>query len=139
MEKSRELVDAYQRFFREVQDGSLTSIQGRLSASDAVSGIGTDPSEWWMGRESLASVLDAQAAFLRQLGVIFDTSNAVGWTDGDFGFVIDQPTWTLRDGRSVQCRTTTIFHREGGTWKIVHLHVSIGVANDQVEAFRGVE
>jgi hypothetical protein len=32
-----------------------------------------------------------------------------------------------------------ILCKEGGTWKLLHQHAAIGVPNDQVEAFRGVE
>jgi ketosteroid isomerase-like protein len=65
--------------------------------------------------------------------------NAEAWTDGDLGFVVDQPTVTLKDGRSVQMRATTILQKESGRWKIVHQHSSIGVPNEQVEAFQGFE
>lgn len=91
------------------------------------------------GRETLAPILDAQFEGFRQLGATFNTSNARAWTDGDLGFVVDRPTVTLKDGRSVQIRGTTILHKEGGTWKMVHQHASIGVPNEQVDAFRGVE
>jgi SnoaL-like domain len=36
-------------------------------------------------------------------------------------------------------RATTILQKESGRWKIVHQHSSIGVPNDQVEAFQGFE
>ena len=139
MQRSQELFDAYNQMFQDIQEGRVTSASNVLSSSDEISAIGTDPTEWWMGRETLSPILDAQFAGFRQLGAKFNTSNAEAWTEGDFGFVVDQPTVTLNDGRSVQIRATTIVHREGGAWKIVHQHASIGVPNEQVEAFRGVE
>ncbi len=139
MQRSHELLDAYTRMFQDIQEGRITSANDVLSDSDEVSAIGTDASEWLMGRENLAPVLEAQFAGFHQLGGTFNTSNAEAWTDGDLGFVVDQPTVTLKDGRSVQMRVTTILQKESGRWKIVHQHSSIGVPNEQVEAFQGFE
>ncbi|GAC1513533.1 MAG: hypothetical protein NVS2B16_18630 [Chloroflexota bacterium] len=139
MQQSQEVLDAYKHITQDIFGGRITSVNDVLSSSDGVSGIGTDPTEWWVGRESLAPILDAQFAAFRQLGATFNTSNTEAWIDGDVGFVVDQPTVTLKDGRSVHMRATTILHKEGGTWKLLHQHVSIGVPNDQVEAFRSVE
>jgi hypothetical protein len=63
---------------------------------------------------------------------------AAAWTEQDVGWVIDQPTIHLNNGRAVQLRVTSIFRREDGAWKLVHQHSSIGVPNDTVEAFRDV-
>jgi ketosteroid isomerase-like protein len=139
MERSQQLLDAYNRIWKDIQEGRITSVDDVLSSSDGVSAIGTDPTEWWMGgRESLAPILDAIFAGFRQLGATFDTSKAEAWTEGDFGFVVDQQTVTLQDGKSFQWRLTTILRKEGGNWKLVHQHWSVGVPNDQVEAFREV-
>lgn len=139
MQRSHELLDAYTHMFQDIQEGRITSANDFLSGSDEVSAIGTDPTEWWIGRENVAPILEAQFAGFRQLGATFNTSNAEAWTDGDLGFVVDQPTVTLKDGRSVQMRATTILHKEGGRWKMMHPHFSIGVPNEQVEAFQGFE
>jgi ketosteroid isomerase-like protein len=139
MRRSHELLDAYTHVFQDIQDGRITSANDFLSSSDEVSVIGTDPSEWWTGRENVAPILDAQFAWFRQLAATFNTSSAEAWTDGDLGFVVDQPTVTLKDGRSVQMRATTILQKESGSWKVVHQHFSIGVPNEQVEAFQGFE
>jgi ketosteroid isomerase-like protein len=36
-------------------------------------------------------------------------------------------------------RLTTILRKEGSGWKMAHQHASIGVPNEQVDAFRGFE
>jgi hypothetical protein len=76
MQRSHELLDAYTPMFQDIQEGRITSANDFLSDSDEVSGIGTDPSEWWMGRENLTPALEAQFAGFRRLGGTFNTSNA---------------------------------------------------------------
>ena len=139
MQRSHELLDAYTRMFQDIQEGRITSANDFLSDSDEVSAIGTDASEWLMGRENLVPILDAQFEWFRQGGATFDTSRAEAWTEGDLGFVVDQLTVTLKDGRSVQMRATSVLRKENGEWKMVHPHYSIGVPNEQVEAFQGFE
>ena len=139
MQRSSELLDTYTAMFRDIEGGRMTSVTDFLSSSDAVSAIGSDPNEYWMDRATLVPILQAQFSGFHELGGRFDTSRAVAWTDGNMGMVVDEPTITLDDGRSVHLRATTVFRKEGGAWKVVHQHASIGVPNEQVEAFRAVE
>jgi hypothetical protein len=44
---------------------------------------------------------------------------------------MDQPKFRLPDGKEIQARFTTVFHREHGEWRIVQHHVSIGVPNEE--------
>jgi ketosteroid isomerase-like protein len=134
VERSQELLDLNRRFSNG--DFRDTSADQLVANSPAVSVIGTDPTEWFTDRAAIVQLLDAQ---LRASGQGMQTipSNPQAWAEGDLGWVVDQPRLRLPNGVEVQLRITSIFHRESGTWKGVHQHVSIGVPNDQVEAFRG--
>jgi ketosteroid isomerase-like protein len=134
MERSSELLDLYQRMVR----GALrdTPFDQLTSTTAAVSVIGTDPTEWSTDRATIVQMMDAQQQAGDQ-GAQLNPSDPQAWEEGDLGWVIDRPVLRLPNGAEVHLRVTTIFHRENGTWKGVHQHSSIGVPNDQVEAFRG--
>jgi ketosteroid isomerase-like protein len=101
-----------------------------------MSGIGTDPVEWWIGPEVVRTVIAAQFQALASQGGQFRPSDAEAWAAGELGWIIDRPTVRLQDGREVQMRATIIYEREDGAWKMVHVHTSIGVPNTEVDALR---
>jgi hypothetical protein len=57
-----------------------------------------------------------------------------GYADGHVGFAVDQPRFVLPDGRFVAARLTAVLSQESEGWKVVHLHFSIGVPDE--EAFQ---
>jgi SnoaL-like domain len=134
MERSLELLDVYQRLV----SGAMrdTSFDQLTSTTAAVSLIGTDPTEWFTDRTTIVQMMDAQRQAGDQ-GAQTTPTEPQAWAEGDLGWVVDRPRLRMPGGAEVQFRVTTIFHREGGVWKGVHQHASIGVPNDQVEAFRG--
>jgi hypothetical protein len=139
MQRSQELLDAYNQAIRDVMSGRITSVDDYLSDCADVSVIGTDPEEWWTDRATLVPIIERQFQSFRAMGASYRSNDAQAWTDGDLGYVIDHSTIALDDGRSIQMRATTILCKEGGRWKIVHQHTSIGVPNEQVEVFRRAE
>jgi SnoaL-like domain len=136
MQRSQDLFEAYQRMYHDLTQGA--PLVRFLAASADVTGIGTDPTERWADRETFLRAAGPQLEAFGQLGAQYIPQQAAAWTEQDVGWVIDQPTIRLHDGRAVQLRVTSIFRREDGDWKLVHQHSSIGVPNEAVEAFRGV-
>jgi hypothetical protein len=134
MEQSPELRELYNQLVRG--DLRNTPFDQLTSTTPAVSIIGTDPAEWSTNRAEIVQAMDAQRQAGDQ-GVQTIPTDPQAWAEGDLGWVVDRPRVRLPNGAEVQLRITTIFHREGGTWKGVHQHASIGVPNDQVEVFRG--
>ena len=43
-----------------------------------------------------------------------------------------RPTITLPNGQSFSPRWGAVLHREDGAWKIVQLHASVGVSNEEL-------
>lgn len=136
MERSQEILELYLRFARNELQG--TPVDQIVSASPAVSVIGTDPAEWITDPATVKHMTEAQMQASQAAGIQTTPTDPQAWADGDLGWVIDQPRLRLPNGAEVQMRMTTIMHREGGTWKVVHQHASIGIPNDQVEVFRGL-
>jgi SnoaL-like domain len=78
--------------------------------------------------EQSAEVRDALLRFYDRLSA----GEPVGYEEGSLGWVVDEPTFFFPDGSAMQTRLTAVLHREDGTWKLLHMHVSVGVPDDEV-------
>ncbi len=122
-----------------VRDG-LLAFYDRFSAHDpegfaagiadvpGVSVIGSGPDE---GHATRAAWLDAYEKFISQIGLRLESGGqAAGWERDGVGFATDTPRFVLPDGSFLPTRVTGVLEREDGTWKIVHLHFSVGVPDE---------
>lgn len=113
-----------------------------LSTSPDFLAIGTDESEWWRGRDTLMAVERAQlgqlekhreeflgpgSRFIQPTHVEAFESEPVGWAFAKSDMV------TLGD--PVVMRSSFVFLLEGGTWRIIHMHYSIGVPSEELFGF----
>ncbi len=108
---------------RQLYDGLRTPGQAIDLEPSAVV-IGTDPTEWWQGPETLqllTSTLEA-AGPLDLVG-----SAPVTECDGNLGWVSDRPVVRLPDGTEVQVRVTGVARSIRSDWKWLQLHLSLGV------------
>jgi hypothetical protein len=90
--------------------------------------IGTGPTEWYEGREAWIGAYAEQIAAIP--GVRLEAGDPHGWAAGDVGWAADRPTFVLPDGTRVPVRLTAVFLREGGEWKPVQAHFSLGVPDE---------
>ena len=67
-------------------------------------------------------------------GVRFDPGTIVAYEQGDVGWAYDEPTATFGPISDVPIRVTAVLRHEGGQWKIVHLHFSAAVPDEQLAA-----
>lgn len=54
------------------------------------------------------------------------------YREGSVGWVIDRASFQLPDGTEVPFRNSAVFLQENGEWKVVHVHASIGVRNEEL-------
>lgn len=134
MERSAELLEVYQRFASGGLRGTLP--EHWFSDSEAVSVIGTDPAEWVTDAAQVRQLAVGEAQVTDAAGLQRIPTEPQAWAEGDVGWVIDAPRLRLPSGAETQVRMTAIMHRENGAWRIVHMHTSIGVPNDQVAVFQ---
>ena len=91
----------------------------------------TDPNEWWEGFEALREAMRAQSEAMG--GMQIAAGQLQAYREGGVGWVIDRDaSFRLPDGREIPFRSTLVFRREDGEWKLVHLHSSIGVSNEEM-------
>jgi hypothetical protein len=73
-----------------------------------------------------------QASSLRPLCPTAGVCPPVGYEEGSLGWVVDQPAFVFPDGSAMQTRCTAVMRQEEGRWKLVHMHLSVGVPDEEV-------
>ena len=86
--------------------------------------------EWIAGRNRLRGVFRLKNQGLEA------GPNPIAYENGDVGWFVDQPDWVFADGSRMHSRFTVILQREGGSWKMVHWHLSMGVPDEEAVALQ---
>jgi hypothetical protein len=53
------------------------------------------------------------------------------YEEGSMGWVADRPRAVLADGNAISTRLTGVVRQEG-QWRLVHIHISVGVPDEEV-------
>lgn len=132
MQRDPELARFIHRMYDVFANGEPEVAAEIVSNSPGVIGIGTDPFEWWVDDAVLAA-FRAQVPEMHAAGMRFRAGDVVAYSEGTVGWIADQPTLLLPDGNEVPMRMTSVCHREGegGDWKMVQFHLSIGIPNQE--------
>jgi hypothetical protein len=95
--------------------------------------IGTDPAEWWQGKDAVTDVVKAQLGEMSSAGMrlVGGANPHIGVLDGS-AWIADQPVMHLHDGTEVPLRLTLVASFQGGTAKVQHMHLSVGAANEEM-------
>jgi hypothetical protein len=125
MEKSDAVRDSLLEFYDRLSAKDLASFDRLVSSSDAALVIGTSPGEWVTDRAGLRYGFEAE-------GMRIEPGAPVGFEEGTIGWVADEPTFFFPDGSGMRTRLTAVLRREDERWKLVHMHVSVGVPDEEV-------
>jgi hypothetical protein len=129
VEQSSDVRDALLRFYEAFSSGEAGTFAEVIATGVGVSVIGTEPGQGAGDRETW---LDTYTTQIAPLGVEIRAGDPIGFAEGDVGFATDTPTAFLPDRSYVPLRATAVFHLEGGAWKLIHLHFSVGVPDEDV-------
>lgn len=130
MEESTELKELYLQICEAQSNGDHSFFERCFSQKDGVLAIGSDPTEWWNGYDTITRMFKAQLQETGGFHILADTPKA--YSDGSIGWVAGQPTLKLSDGTEMPFRLTAVFQKGQDGWKIVQWHVSIGISNEDV-------
>jgi hypothetical protein len=107
--------------------GDSTAFDEFISTEPSLLVIGS-AGEWFTQRERLRDMFRLQDQGLEA------GQHPVAYELGEIGWFIDRPDWVFPDGSRIHLRFSAILHRESGTWKFLHWHLSVGVPDDEVVA-----
>jgi hypothetical protein len=125
MQQSGEVREAMLRFYDRLSASDVTSFDQLVSQDPATLIIGTAPGEWVTERDRMRFGFETE-------GVRIHAAEPVGYEEGSLGWVVDEPMFFFPDGSAMKTRLTAVLRREDGAWKLVHMHVSVGVPDDEV-------
>ncbi len=127
MEVSTDVRNAVLDFYRGVTAKAVERFDDLVSAEPATLVIGTAPGEWVTDRASLRFGFEAEGLTLEP------GPNPTGYREGSMGWFVDEPRYGFPDGGGIRTRLTAVVHEEAGLWKLVHMHVSVGVPDEEVQ------
>lgn len=128
MEQSEEIGRIIDRWTRAISDGDVASALGRLSDHPGTLVVGTDPAEWWHGRE-IRAVWGRQIEEL--VGVFSVQAHVIeAWEEGSVGWASVKETVRVGE-RTLEARASYVLRLEQGEWKVVHVHWSLPQANSE--------
>lgn len=108
----------------------IEGIARRTSRDPCVVGIGSDPAEWAEGYDDLMRIW-GESTPDAELGVKVELDDVKAFREGSVGWAAGHGCFEMA-GKRVPVRMTAVLHQEGGEWKAVQTHASIGVPNDRM-------
>ena len=132
MRRSAEVRDTLLRFYEVFSAGDLEGFAQIIAQEDdeGVLVIGTDPGDWAEGRERWIAAREALMHAMEGLR-LEAREETQGYEEGSMGWVADRPTAVLPDG-PISTRLTGVVRQEEGEWRLVHIHLSVGVPDEEV-------
>jgi hypothetical protein len=130
MQASQEIHDLVVRSWQEMAAKNLPAILDMCSREPGVLFIGTAPKEWM---ESLAALEPIMRASLEGgSGTMPEDAQIQTGQEGTVGWAASRQTVRLPNGSALVIRATYVLHQEGGVWRVVHAHNSVGVPDELV-------
>jgi|SRR5919109_3185286 hypothetical protein len=126
MKPSADVAQTMSRFYERLSAKDVASFDQIVSSDPAALVIGTAPGEWVTERDRLRFGFEAEG-----LSIEAGPSPA-GWENGETGFFVDEPVYGFPGGARMKTRLSSVLQREDGDWRIVHMHVSVGVPDEEV-------
>ncbi len=124
MSPSNEIRDTVLQMYRHMLAGEGDAANELISRDPALVFIGS-AGEWIDDQDTLRAGQQVAGEGL------VPGPNPIGYANGDVGWFVDQPTWQFADGTSAAMRLTAVLQHEAVGWRIVNVHMSVAVPDDQ--------
>jgi hypothetical protein len=128
VQESREMKDLLLRFYEALSAGDFSTIEKSVARGPETLAIGSDPAEFWRGDRVLGALREQIEA---AGGFPLTPGDPVAYEHGDVGWVADRATLKFQGQPDMTFRVTATAIKDEGDWKIVQMHASFGVANEE--------
>lgn len=130
MRQSDDVRDGILRFYERFSSGDESAFGDAIAEADGVSVIGTGPGE---GHDDRADWIATYGEMMagEMAGTRLEPGDPRAYDAGALGWGVDEPAFVFPDGSRLPTRLTAVLLRDGGEWKVVHLHFSVGVPDDR--------
>jgi hypothetical protein len=126
VQPSARIRDTMLHFYDRLSASDVESFDELVSQEPVTLIIGTAPGEWVTERETMKFGFETE-------GFRIETGDApAGYEEGSMGWFVDEPTFNFPDDSAMVTRLTAVMHREDDRWKLLHMHVSVGVPDEEV-------
>lgn len=123
MHESSDVAAALATFFAKNASGDITTFDEVVSSEEAALAIGSSVREWYAGQGAVREAYGLE-------GVLIEPGQVDAWENGDTGWAVARPLFSIPDGPAFRLRFSAVFVRERGGWKLIHLHGSYPVPDE---------
>jgi hypothetical protein len=129
MKESDAVRDGLRMFYERFSAGDPSGFADAIATGPGVSVIGSAPGE---GHDDRDSWVATYAELIPKVQIKLQGGPSPrGFQEGSVGYATDEPRFVLPDGSYLPTRLTGVLHLEDDAWKIVHLHFSVGVPDEE--------
>jgi class 3 adenylate cyclase len=130
MNYSSEIEAVVRRYIAARLGGDVEMMRNLHSHSEEVRSIGSDGHEWFQGHDEVVGIWEVH---LREAEIVDTTLLRLeAFENGETGWAAIEQQRTLPSGQTHIYRITMVLQLEAGAWKVVQIHFSIPVANEEV-------
>jgi hypothetical protein len=130
MERSAGVRDGILRFYERFSTGEAAGFAEGIANAEGVSVIGTGPGEGHDDRDDWISTY-GQMMQGEMAGTRLEGRDPRAYEEGSLGWGVDEPHFVFPDASRLPTRLTAVLRQDDGEWKVVHLHFSVGVPDEQ--------
>lgn len=129
MNRSPEVEQLAVAWLAGMKAGDAGAVAGLFAECEATTVIGNGADQWFTGdaytRKRLGDSLGGHG------GIPFEPGALTGWAAGEAGWFAGQVTIVF-PARIIPLRMTGVAVRQDGTWRLVQLHVSAAVSDEEL-------
>jgi hypothetical protein len=128
MKESEAVREGIVGFYERFSAGDPKAFADGISSAPGVSVIGSGPGEGHEDRDDWVATYESA---IGAAGIRLEGDDPRGYEEGSLGWGVDRPAFVLPDGSRLPTRLTAVLRHEDGDWKVVHLHFSVGVPDEE--------
>ena len=129
MDRSPEVEQLAVAWLAGMKAGDTVAVASLFVAGEATTVIGNGADQWFTGDAYTRKRLDDSIG--ENGGIPFEPGSPIGWAQGDTGWFADQVTIVFPT-KTIPLRMTGVAVRQDGLWRLIQLHVSAAVSDEDL-------